>query len=139
MCTYVYRHQRLGIFKMLAAYYSTLNVMHGSCANTNVIPIQSVENCSFRSVSYFMYNTEDRHSDLRFNTLNKIFNERKYYKDFMMDLRNVNSAEDYKSLFFRDRKCCGILKMDDEAYLQSHSTYTTTTHTLECKIRNLAL
>ena len=49
-----------------------------------------------------MYNTEDRHSKIKFITANKIINECEYYKDFIMHASMVNSAEDYKSLLSRN-------------------------------------
>ena len=49
--------------------------MYGSCPYNNVIPIQKDRNCLFRAVSYCMYNTEDRHSEITPSTDNKITNE----------------------------------------------------------------
>ena len=72
--------------------------MYGSCASSNVIPIQRGGNCFFLAVSYFMCNTEDRNSDLRSSTVNKIINEWQY-KDFIEDLSMVNRAEVYKNIF----------------------------------------
>ena len=40
-----------------------------------------------------MYDTEDKHSDIRLSTVNKIINEWEC-KDFSIDLSMVNSAED---------------------------------------------
>ena len=37
----------------------------------NVIPIQTDEDYLYLAVSYCMYTTEDRHSELRLNTVNK--------------------------------------------------------------------
>ena len=41
-------------------YYNILFIIYGSCSGSNVIPIQSDENCLFRAGSYCMYNTEDK-------------------------------------------------------------------------------
>ena len=72
--------------------------VYGSCASCNVIPIQRDGNCLFRVISYCMYNTEDSYYEARKSTVNKIINEWKYYKDFIVDLSIVNSTEDYKKI-----------------------------------------
>ena len=67
--------------------------------------IQRDGNCLFRAVLYYMkYNTEYRHSEIRLNTVNKIINEWKYYKDLILYLSKVDSAVHYKYSFSRDRE-----------------------------------
>ena len=51
-----------------------------------------------------MHNLEERHSESRVSAANKIINEWGYYKDFIVDLSMVNSAEDYKDLLSGDEK-----------------------------------
>ena len=51
-----------------------------------------------------MCNAEGRYSEIRLITVKKTINEWKYYKDFIVDLSMVNSAEVYKKLLFRDWK-----------------------------------
>ena len=41
-----------------------------------------------------MQNTEDRHSEIRLSTVNKIINEWEYYKGFILNLSMVNRAKD---------------------------------------------
>ena len=35
--------------------------MHGSCASSSLIPLQIGGNCIIRTVSYYVYDIEDRH------------------------------------------------------------------------------
>ena len=58
-----------------------------------------------------MHITEDRHSDITLNTVNKIINEWEYYKDFIVDLLIVNSAEVYKNLLSRNGEYDGNIKL----------------------------
>ena len=71
--------------------------MNGSCAGSYV---QKNGNCSFRLVSDCMYDTENRHSEIRLSTANKIICEWKHNKNFIMNLSIVNAAEDYKNLHY---------------------------------------
>ena len=73
-------------------------------ARAPVMPIQKHTNCLVRAVSFYMYNTEDWFYEIRLSTMNKIINEWKYYKDIMVDLSMVNSAEDYKNFLSRDEE-----------------------------------
>ena len=42
----------------------------------------------------YMYNSKDRHSEIRLRSVNKIINEWKYYKDIFEDrLSMIHSAE----------------------------------------------
>ena len=58
--------------------------MYGSLTLSNVIPVQRDENRSFHAISYCMYNTKNKNSEIRLNTVNKIINEWEYYKFFIM-------------------------------------------------------
>ena len=58
-----------------------------------------------------MHITEDRHSDITLNTVNKIINEWEYYKDFIVDLLIVNSAEVYKNLLSRNGEYEGMAEL----------------------------
>ena len=60
--------------------------MYGSLTLSNVIPVQRDENRSFHAISYCMYNTKNKNSEIRLNTVNKTVNVREYYKDFIVDL-----------------------------------------------------
>ena len=46
-----------------------------------------------------MYNTEDRYFEIVLSTVNKIFNELEYCKDFILYLSVVNSAEGYTKIY----------------------------------------
>ena len=49
-----------------------------------------------------------KYSEIRMSTAYKCINEWEHYKDFIVDLSVVNSAEDYKNfLSDRDRECGG--------------------------------
>ena len=72
--------------------------MKDSCSGINVIPIQTNINCLFLAVSQHVYNADDGYSEVRFSAVYKIINEWEYYKDFIVDLSTVNSAEDCKNL-----------------------------------------
>ena len=56
-------------------HYNALIILYDLCSSRNVMPIQKDRNCLFRAVSYCMYNTEDRHSEITPSTDNKITNE----------------------------------------------------------------
>ena len=63
-------------------HHNILIVMHDSYADNNVISIQREGNCSFRAVSYCIQNTEDRHYEMRLNTVNKIMHGSNYKERF---------------------------------------------------------
>ena len=60
------------LFIIIWLYYYILIVTHGSCAGSYVILMQKDENCLLRIASYYVYNTEDRLSEIRLSTVNKI-------------------------------------------------------------------
>ena len=60
---------------------------------SNVIPTRRNGNCLLCTVLYCMYNTEDRHSEIRLSTVNNIINEMGFYPDFIVNLSMVNRAE----------------------------------------------
>ena len=70
--------------------------MYGLCAGSNIIGIQKCRNGLFRPMSYFMCNTENRHSEIRFIIVNIIINVWEYYEDFIVDLSMVSTV-DYKN------------------------------------------
>ena len=84
--------------------------MHGICAYGNVIPVQMHRNCLFRITSYCKYNIEDRHSEKRWRTVNKITNEWEHYKNFIVNLSIVISSEDYKNSL-SDREYGGSVEL----------------------------
>ena len=49
--------------------------MYGWGIGNNVIPLKRAGNCLFRAVSYCMYNTEDRYSEINLKTVNEIIND----------------------------------------------------------------
>ena len=49
---------------------------------SNITSIRRDGNCLFRDISYCMYNTKDRHSEIKLSTVNKVINEWKYHKGF---------------------------------------------------------
>ena len=58
-----------------------------------------------------MYNTEFRHFEIRLTTLNKMINEWEHYKDFIVHLSMINTAEDYKNVLSRDGECTGRVEL----------------------------
>ena len=40
--------------------------MYGLCTGSNTVLIEKVGDCLFRAVSYGVYNTENRHSEMRY-------------------------------------------------------------------------
>ena len=54
------------------------------------------------AITYCMYNIEDRHNEIRFDTFNKIISKWEYHKKFIVDISMANNAEDYKTLLSRD-------------------------------------
>ena len=56
------------------------------CQKSNVILIQRGENCLFRSASYCICNTKDRHSEIRLRIINKIIYQWEYFiEDLSME------------------------------------------------------
>ena len=53
------------IYDVGILHYNILIAMCGSCAFSNAIPTQRHRNRLFRAVSYCMYNTEERYSEIR--------------------------------------------------------------------------
>ena len=62
-------------------------------------------NCLFRAVSYCIFKTEDRHSGIRSSNVDKIIIDWEYYKDFIVHLPMVNSANDLSSVVCRQLWC----------------------------------
>ena len=63
-----------------------------SCASSNIN-----ENYLFHAVLHCMYNTEDKQTEIRLRTVNKIISGWLYYKDFIIDLSIVNNSKNYKN------------------------------------------
>ena len=80
-------------------YYDIIIVMCGSSTGSSVILTPRNENYLFCAVSHYMYDAEDKHSEIRWISVNKIINEWEYHKDFIMDLLKVNNVEDHNFLF----------------------------------------
>ncbi|CAH2035570.1 unnamed protein product, partial [Iphiclides podalirius] len=68
-------------------------------------------NCLFRSISYCLYKTQERHREIRLNVVNRIVYEWSRYKDFIIGDRSYGSkiscASDYKNLMSRDGEYAG--------------------------------
>lgn len=80
-----------------------------------VIPIRGDGNCLFRSVSFSLYGTQERHREIRMRVVERIENNWSRYKDFIIGDTsyglNVLDAQDYKKLMSRDGEYAGHVEL----------------------------
>lgn len=76
-----------------------------------LIPIRGDGNCLFRSVSYCIYGTQERHREIRIQVVDRIVDNWHRYKDFVVGDRSygldIDSARDYKMLMSRQGEYAG--------------------------------
>lgn len=78
---------------------------------SRMVSISGDGNCLFRSISYCLYRSQERHREIRLNVVNRIVYEWNRYKHFIVGDRSyrtaINCASDYKNLMSRDGEYAG--------------------------------
>lgn len=80
-----------------------------------VIPIRGDGNCLFRSVSYCVYGTQDRHREVRMRVVERVVDNWPRYKDFIIGDRSygiyIRTGSDYRNLMSRDGEYAGHVEL----------------------------
>lgn len=80
-----------------------------------LIPIRGDGNCLFRSVSYCLFRTQERHREIRLRVVDRVVNNWHRYKDFIIGDRsyglNIRDQWDYRNLMSRDGEYAGHVEL----------------------------
>lgn len=80
-----------------------------------VIPIRGDGNCMFRSVSYCIYGTQERHREIRLRVVDRVVDNWYRYKDFIIGDRSygqqIYHPSDYRNLMSRDGEYAGHVEL----------------------------
>lgn len=92
-----------------------------------VIPIRGDGNCLFRSVSYCIYSTQERHRDIRMRVVDRVVDNWCRYKDFIIGDRSyglyINTSNDYRHLMSRDGEYAGHVELHCVSEIFSDYTF----------------
>lgn len=92
-----------------------------------VIPIRGDGNCLFRSVSYSIYGTQDRHREIRLSVVERIVEHWHRYKDFIIGDRSYGfhmyTAHDYRRLMSTDGEYAGHVELHCVSELYPQYTF----------------
>ncbi|KAI5640921.1 OTU-like cysteine protease domain-containing protein [Phthorimaea operculella] len=99
-----------------------------------VIPIRGDGNCMFRSVSYCVYRTQERHREIRMRVVDQVADNWHRYKDFIIGDSSygyrIRSAYDYQRLMSRDGEYGGHVEL--HAASELFPAYTFKVHRNGC-------
>lgn len=99
-----------------------------------VIPIRGDGNCLFRSISYCVYGTQERHREIRNLVVDNIVANWYRYKDFIVGDRSyvyeIRNATDYSRIMSRDGEFAGHAELHCVSEL--FKEYTFKVHRLGC-------
>ncbi|XP_028178305.1 OTU domain-containing protein 1 [Ostrinia furnacalis] len=80
-----------------------------------LIPIRGDGNCMFRSVSYCVYGTQERHREIRMRVVDRIVANWHWYKDFIIGDTSygwrMQSSSDYRRQMSRDGEYAGHVEL----------------------------
>ena len=85
----------------------------------NIIPIRGDGNCLFRCISYFIYNIQDRHREIRLLAVDNIIKDWDFYKEFV-HMPTIQNVESYRSLMSIDAVFAGTLELTCISHLFPH-------------------
>lgn len=92
-----------------------------------VVPIRGDGNCMFRSVSYCVYGTQERHRDIRLRVVERVTENWHRYKDFIIGDHSYGlhmwSAADYSNLMSRDGEYAGHVELHCASELFTDYTF----------------
>lgn len=92
-----------------------------------VISIYGDGNCLFRSISYCVYNNQERHREIRLNVVNRVVSEWNRYKNFIIGDTSysltIMSSSDYQRLMSRDGQYGGHVEIHCASELYNDYTF----------------
>lgn len=97
---------------------------------TRIIPIRGDGNCLFRSISYCMYRTQEKHREVRLRCIEWVAQEWTRYKDFIIgdsSYGSVKTANEYKNMMSRDGEYAGHVELHSASEI--YTDYTFKVHT----------
>lgn len=80
----------------------------------HVVPIRGDGNCLFRSISYCIYGTQEKHYEIRKRVVERVVSDWLRYKDFIIgdtSYGKIKDARDYRSLMSRDGQYAGHVEI----------------------------
>ncbi|VVC86332.1 unnamed protein product [Leptidea sinapis] len=87
----------------------------GVFMDRRIIPIRGDGNCLFRSLSFCIFGTQERHREIRLDAVNRVVDNWHRYKDFIIGDRSygflIHSPSDYRSLMSRDGEYAGHVEL----------------------------
>lgn len=95
----------------------------------NIVSIRGDGNCMFRSVSYCIYGTQERHREIRLQAVSRVLSEWKRYKDFIIGDPSygiVRQPGDYQRVMTRDGEFAGHVEL--HAVSEVYPRYTFRVH-----------
>ncbi|OWR43712.1 VP80 protein [Danaus plexippus plexippus] len=99
-----------------------------------LVSIRGDGNCLFRSVSYSLYGTQERHREIRIRVVERVVNNWQRYKDFIIGDRSyglsIRDPSDYRSLMSRDGEYAGHVELHCVSEL--HPDFTFSVHRDGC-------
>lgn len=100
----------------------------------HVVHIRGDGNCMFRSVSFCIYGTQERHRDIRIHVVERVVENWHRYKDFIIGDRSYGvhlwSASDYRNLMSTDGEYAGHVELHCTSEL--YPDYTFKVHRSGC-------
>ncbi|CAH2210063.1 jg16785 [Pararge aegeria aegeria] len=94
----------------------------------HLISIRGDGNCLFRSVSYCLFGTQERHREIRLRVVDRVVNNWQRYKDFIIGDRSyglaIRDASDYRNLMSRDGEYAGHVELHCVSELYPDVTFT---------------
>lgn len=98
-----------------------------------VIPIRGDGNCLFRSVSYCIYGTQERHREIRLRVVDRVVDNWPRYKDFIIGDHSygpLRSSNSYRNLMSRDGEYAGHVEL--HCVTEIYTDYTFRVHRDGC-------
>lgn len=91
------------------------------------VSIRGDGNCLFRSVSYCIFGTQERHREIRLRVVDRVVDNWHRYKDFIIGDRSyglhIHNASDYRSLMSRDGEYAGHVELHCVSELYTEYTF----------------
>lgn len=91
-----------------------------------VVPIRGDGNCLFRSISYCIYGTQEKHHDIRLRVVDHVVSNWHWYKDFIIGDRSygpLRSCNSYKNLMSRPGEYAGHVELHGASEIYPDYTF----------------
>ncbi|CAH4038984.1 unnamed protein product [Pieris brassicae] len=97
------------------------------CMSRRIVPIRGDGNCLFRSVSYCVFGTQEKHREIRQRVVDRVVDNWSRYKDFIIGDRSygicIHQASDYRNLMSRDGEYAGHVELHCVSELHQEFTF----------------